>query len=107
VQIQQEELMTANKFIAIAAGAGLLLGAATAAMAQSSTTTQDPTPTQGRALGPQDEIQGPSKGPNNVGSSPRDHQTGQRNTLGTGAGTGGMNSGGAVGQSDDKKPGHN
>ena len=100
--------MPFRKLISLAAGAGLLFGA-TAAMAQSSRTTQDPAPAQGRALGPQDEIQGPSKGPNNVGSSPQDHQTGRRNTLSaddiavgnTGA------AGRSRGMSDDEKPDHN
>ena len=98
--------MIAGKLVLISAGVGLLLSAATAAFAQSSTTTQDPTPAQGRALGPQDEIQGPGKSPNNVGSSPQDHQTGQRNTLGTGVGNTSANPAGVRGQSDDKKPGH-
>ncbi len=101
--------MTAKKIISFAAGAGLLFGAATAAMAQSGTTTQDPTPRQGRALGPQDEMQGPSKGPNNVGTSPQDRETGQRNTPSaddvavgnTGA------AGRSRGMNDDKKPDHN
>ena len=96
--------MTFRKLISLAAGAGLLLGA-TAAIAQSSRTTQDPTPAQGRALGPQDEMQGPSR----AGLSPQDRQGGHRNTLSaddiavgnTGA------AGRSHGMSDDEKPGHN